>query len=240
MIDLHHHCLPGVDDGPETLEAAVAQCREAYADGIRTILATPHRRHPQYDVPPEAARAACGALRAALEREGIPLDLRLGHEIHYSSDIVGGLAAGELLPMGEAPRWFLFELPASHVPGNLEAMIFEMHLAGRYPVLAHPERNRELADDTARLERIRGQGVPVQVTAMSLTGDFGRWPRKAAEKWLKKGLVDLLATDAHDTAKRPARLADSVDRAAKIVGREEAERLVLGNPARILAGEALP
>lgn len=244
MIDLHHHCLPGVDDGPETLEEAVAQCREAFADGIRTVLATPHRLHPQYDVPPEAARAAHAALRGALAREGIALDLLLGSEIHYATGIPAGLREGALLGMGEAGmgearRWFLFELPATFVPINLEAMIFEMHLAGVYPVLAHPERNHELAGDTDRLRRIRDQGVPMQVTAMSLTGGFGRQPRKAAEQWLKEGLVDLLATDAHDTGKRPARLAEAVDRAARIVGRAEAERLVLGNPARLLAGEAL-
>ncbi|MCK6481965.1 MAG: hypothetical protein L6R43_18015 [Planctomycetes bacterium] len=239
MIDLHHHCLPGVDDGPETLEEAVAQCREAYADGIRTILATPHRLHPQYDVPPEAARAAHAALRDALAREGVALDLRLGSEIHYATGIAAGLRDGALLGMGEARRWFLFELPAAFVPLHLESMIFEMHLAGAYPVLAHPERNHELAGDTGRLRRIRDQGVPMQITAMSLTGGFGRQPRKAAERWLKEGLVDLLATDAHDTGKRPPRLAEAVDRAAGILGRAEAERLVLGNPARILAGEAL-
>src|SRR5258706_344387 len=133
MIDLHHHCLPGVDDGPETLEAAVSQCRAAFADGIRTVVATPHRRHPQFDVPPEKARAAHGALREALQKEGIALDLLLGHEAHYSPDLAAGLKGGEVFRLGGNSRWFLFELPSSQVPAHPDRMVFDLHLAGQYP-----------------------------------------------------------------------------------------------------------
>ena len=239
MIDLHHHCLPGVDDGPEGLEEAVAQCRAAFEDGIRTVVATPHRLHPQYDCPTDAARAAHGALVEALRSGGVALELLLGQEIHWSPDIAAGLKDGTLLPLAGNPRWFLFELPASHVPGNLERMVFDLHLAGRYPVLAHPERNAELAEDDRRVEALRRQGAPVQVTAMSVTGEFGRRAEKACERWLRAGLVDLLATDAHDAERRPPRLGAAVERAAAIAGREAAERLVRGNPARVLRGEAL-
>lgn len=239
MIDLHHHCLPGVDDGPGTLEEALAQCRAAAADGIRTVVATPHRRHPQYDVPAESARAAHGALSAAIAKEGIPLELLLGHEAHYGPELAGDLRDGGTLRLGGNGRWFLFELPDTHLPAHLDRMIFDLHLAGQYPVLAHPERNHELADHPERLEPLRRQGVAVQVTAMSVTGEFGRRAKKAAERWLKEGLVDLLATDAHGTGKRPPLLRAAVEAAAGIVGKEAAERLVTGNPARILRGEAL-
>ncbi len=75
---------------------------------------------------------------------------------------------------------------------------------------------------------------------MSLTGGFGRRARKASERWLKDGLVDFLATDAHDVERRPPVLGEAVDAAAKVVGREAAERLVNANPARVLRGEPLP
>ncbi len=239
MIDLHHHCLPAVDDGPETLEDAVAQCRAAFADGIRTVVATPHRRHPQFDCPPDAARAAHASLKEALSREGIALELLLGHEAHYSPDLAEGLKSGEVLRLGGNARWFLFELPDAQVPAHLDRMVFDLHLAGQYPVLAHPERNAELADHPERLEALRLQGVRVQVTAMSITGEFGRRAKKASEKWLKAGLVDFIATDAHDTERRPPRLGAAVDAAAKVLGRAAAERLVTANPARVLRGEAL-
>jgi protein-tyrosine phosphatase len=240
LIDLHHHCLPAVDDGPKTLEAAVAQLRLAAGDGIRTVVATPHRRHPQFDVPPDAARAAHGTLAAAIAKEGIPLELLLGHEAHYSPELLAGLGSGEVLSLGGNGRWFLFELPDTHLPAHLDRMVFDLQVAGRFPVLAHPERNLELGDHPERLEALRGQGVRVQVTAMSVTGAFGRRARKAAERWLRDGLVDLLATDAHDTERRPPLLRSAVEAAAKIVGPEAAERLVTVNPGRVIRGEDLP
>ncbi len=237
MVDLHHHCLPGVDDGPSTLEEAVAQCEAAFADGIRTVVATPHQRHPQYDVPAGRAREAHAALVAALRERRVGLEVLLGAEVHFHEGIAEGLRGGALLPLGGNRRWFLFELPATHVPGTLEEFVFAVQLAGWYPILAHPERNVELAERAGGLEAIRGRGVPVQVTAMSLTGEFGDRARRAAERWVAGGLVDLLATDAHGTGARPPRLRAAVDRAAALAGRDAAERLVAENPRRVLRGE---
>lgn len=240
MIDLHHHCLPGVDDGPRTLRDAVAQLAAAAGDGIRTVVATPHRRHPQYDVPADAARRVHGELEAALRESGVDVRLLLGHEVHYSDRLTEGLADGDLLTLGGNGRWFLFELPASHVPAYLDRLVFDLQLAGRFPLLAHPERNAELAADPPRLEALRLQGVRMQVTAMSVTGEFGQRARKASEAWLRKGWVDVLATDAHDLGRRPAHLRAAVNRAAELVGEEAARRLVEGNPECILAGGDLP
>jgi protein-tyrosine phosphatase len=239
VIDLHHHCLPGVDDGPPTLAEAVAQCRAAAADGIRTVVATPHRFHPQFDVPPDAARAAHAALTAALAAEGVDLEILLGHEVHWHGDAPAALKDGGALRLGGNARWFLLELPASHCPPYLDRIVFDLHLAGQYPVLAHPERNAELAADAERVRALRRQGVRVQVTASALTGEFGRRAQKASEAWLAEGLVDFLATDAHGPERRPPRLRAAVERAARAIGREAAERLVVDNPRRVLRGEAL-
>jgi protein-tyrosine phosphatase len=239
VIDLHHHCLPGVDDGPRTLEGAVAQCRAALGDGIRTVVATPHRFHPQFDALPDAARAAHGALVAALADAGIALEVLLGHEVHWHEGALPALRAGEAFRLGGNPRWFLLELPASHAPAHLESLVFDLQLAGQFPILAHPERNAELAEDAARVRSLRERGVGIQVTASALSGEWGRRPKRAAEAWLDEGLVDFLATDAHSAERRPPRLRDAVDLAAKRIGHEAAERLVLENPRRVLRGEAL-
>jgi len=239
VIDLHHHCLPGVDDGPETLGEAVGQCRAAYEDGIRTVVATPHRFHPQFDVPPDAARGAHGALTAALEKEGVALEVLLGHEVHWNEEALPSLRSGSSFRLGGNPRWFLLELPSSHAPAHLERLVFDLQLAGLYPILAHPERNAELAGSSPRMQALRRQGVGVQVTASALEGEWGRKAQRAAEAWLKEGLVDFLATDAHGTGRRPPRLRAAVDLAASWIGAEAAGRLVGENPGKVLRGEAL-
>jgi protein-tyrosine phosphatase len=239
VIDIHHHCLPGVDDGPADLDAAVAQCRMAAAEGIETIIATPHRHHPQYDVPPDRARAAHSALVEALAREQVGVRVVLGSEIHYSERIGDGFRSGGLIDLGGNGRWFLFELPSSHVPIHLDRMIFALHLEGFYPVLAHPERNDELADDAGKMEKLRGQGVLVQITAQSILGEFGRSATKASEKWLKSGLVDFIATDAHDVRRRPPLLRDALLRARALAGDDAVRRMTVTNPGLVLAGSEI-
>ncbi len=239
MLDIHHHCLPGVDDGPRTMEDAVAQCRMAFDEGIRTVIATPHRFHPQFDVPPDVARRVHGDLVAALAAAGVPLRLLLGSEIHLCDDLAGGLRAGHLLTLAGNPRWFLLELPSTHVPIGFDRLVFDLHIAGCWPVLAHPERNDELAADAGKMEKLRAQGLLVQITAQSVTGAFGKRALKASERWLRAGLVDFLATDAHDTVRRPPRLADALERVARLAGAAAAERLVGDNVERVLRGEEI-
>ena len=43
-VDIHTHLLPGVDDGPESMDDTVEMARIASADGTEIILATPHQR----------------------------------------------------------------------------------------------------------------------------------------------------------------------------------------------------
>lgn len=238
MIDLHSHFLFDVDDGARTIEDSLEMLRLAREDGVRTMVATPHQRHPAgYDVPPALARARLLEIEAAVAREGLDIELRLAAEIHFSEDIPGGLASGLLLPLSENGRYFLLELPVTTIPGNIREVIFGFQLAGRFPVLAHPERNFEVMDNPAIARDLSERGVLMQVTAMSITGAFGRKSEKAAKKLLKWGVVDVIASDTHNPLRRPPGLADGVAVAARIVGAEEAESLVTEVPRRILAGE---
>ncbi|MEN8152043.1 MAG: CpsB/CapC family capsule biosynthesis tyrosine phosphatase [Planctomycetota bacterium] len=238
MIDLHSHYLPDVDDGAPTMEASLDMLRTAAADGITHMVATPHQRHPAgYDVSAELARERLAAVKAAAAEAGVPVELSLSAEIHYSEGIPEGLADGTLLPLGEGSRYFLFELPVTTVPGNLREMIFAFQTAGCYPVLAHPERNFEVMEKPKKAALLREQGVLLQITAQSITGEFGRKSRAAAKKLLKWGVADVIASDAHNPDRRPPGLSEAVRRAAKWVGAERAEAMVTEIPRRILAGK---
>lgn len=45
MIDMHCHILPNVDDGANTLIDSLEMARWAVAEGIHTIIATPHHKN---------------------------------------------------------------------------------------------------------------------------------------------------------------------------------------------------
>jgi protein-tyrosine phosphatase len=238
MIDLHTHYLPGVDDGAPTMEACLEMLRIAESDGIEVLVATPHQLHPAgYHAAPGEARASLEEVRSAASAAGIRVELRLSAEIHFSEVISEGLSQGRLLPMGS--RHFLLELPVTTVPHNIKEAVFEFQTRGRFPILAHPERNFEIMDRPEIARDLRNRGVPLQLTAMSITGAFGRKSEKAARKLLKWGVVDVIASDAHNPKRRPPLLSAAVQRAAKIVGRGRAEAMVGEIPERILEGDGL-
>ena len=237
MIDLHSHILPGVDDGARTMADAVEMARIAVAAGTKTIVATPHMLHPQFHVSGDVARTKVLELRASLAAARVDLEVVLAGEIHWAVDIPARLESGELIPLCAERKYILFELPSSHVPTHFREVCWQFHLAGIYPVLAHPERNVEFCEHPDRLEPYHDAGVLVQVTAMSLTGDFGRRARKTSERWVEQGIVDLIASDGHSCRSRPP----VMDKAAKIVrklgGATAEDWLTREAPRRILAGE---
>ena len=238
MIDLHSHYLHAVDDGARSLEDALVMLRAAAEDGTEIMVATPHQRHPAgYHVPRPLAEERHAEVRAAAKEAGIGLDLRLAAEIHFSEEIPAGIDAGELLAFDEGGRYFLFELPVTTVPGNILEVIFSFQTAGRFPVLAHPERNLEVMERPEIARDLHQRGVLLQLTAQSITGRFGRKIEKAAKKLLRWGVVDVIASDAHNPERRPPGLSAAVKRAARIVGADRAEDMVTETPSRILAGE---
>jgi protein-tyrosine phosphatase len=238
MIDIHSHILPDLDDGARDLDESLEMIRIAAADGIRTMVATPHMLHGAFPVTVEAARDRYRQLTAAVREEGIAMEILLGGEIHLDVDILGSLRDGQALTLGEKGRTVLLELPTTSIPTGTHDVIFEMQTEGYRVVIAHPERNDELAGNLERVVKMRDRGVWMQVTARSVTGGFGLHARRVARKMAKQGLIDVLASDAHGARGRVPVLSEALQWISKKVGAEEAEALVNRNPARLLGRSA--
>jgi protein-tyrosine phosphatase len=206
VIDLHSHILPGVDDGPPTLEGSLELARAAVAEGTRTILATPHIND---DRSIDAARVAAGleALRRELAAADIPLEVLPGGEIAMWR--LGDLddAALRTLALGGGP-YLLVESPFSPAIGAFEPLVLDLLGRGHRVLLAHPERCPAFHRDPERLQRLVDAGVLVQITAGSMTGGFGSTVRRLTASMLRTGVVHVVASDAHDAVKRPPGLND--------------------------------
>jgi len=206
VIDLHSHILPGVDDGPATLEGSLELARTAIEAGTRTILATPHINN---DRSIDAARVAAGleALRPALAAAEIPLEVLPGGEIAMWR--LDGLDDATLrtLALGGGP-YLLVESPFSPAIGAFEPLVLDLLGRGHRVLLAHPERCPAFHRDPERLQRLVDAGVLVQITAGSMTGGFGSTVRRLTATMLRTGVVHVVASDAHDAVKRPPGLND--------------------------------
>jgi protein-tyrosine phosphatase len=239
MVDLHAHLLHGVDDGPTSLDEAVRMCEIAAADGIRVAVAAPHQHHalaPNDDRNELVTRFE--ALRAAV---GSKLALALGAEIRVDSDLlaeVDQLPDGSLLPLAGS-HYLLLEFPSARVGPDPKAIVHELTLAGWRPVLAHPERVPWLAEEPAALAELVERGALLQLTAMSVTGEFGRRTRECCAFLLDNDLAHFVASDAHDTSSRPPVLSHAYRVLADGWGEARARRLTDDNPRAVLADRPL-
>jgi protein-tyrosine phosphatase len=237
MIDLHHHCLPGVDDGPRELAEAVELCKRAADEGVETIVATPHVLRGRWQ---NTSRPKLESLLAALrEQLGDHPRLLLGSEYFFAHDMTEVLASGSsIIPLNDS-RYVLVEFAAHSVPPLIEQAFYRVQLEGWTPVVAHPERNLVFQAKPDLLATLVRLGARTQVTCGSLLGDFGPEAQAAATKWVRGGLVHFLASDAHNLGKRPPRVRESLAVLRDLVDAPVADALTIGNPQAVIDGRPL-
>lgn len=235
VIDLHCHVLPGIDDGPKTIEDSLALARAAAAGGTTTIVATPHVSW-EYANSATAITRAVARLNRRLAAEGVAVEICRGAEIAMTR--VGDIAPRELsrLTLGKG-RWLLVEPSFSPVVEGLEGVVAALQDAGHQVVLAHPERCPAFHRDRSTLERLVGSGALASVTAGSLTGQFGTAVRRLSFDLVRDGLAHNVASDAHDQIRRSPSIRTELERAG--FG-SLAPWLTHSVPAAILAGRDIP
>ncbi|MBS0319489.1 MAG: capsular biosynthesis protein [Proteobacteria bacterium] len=234
MIDLHAHLLPGIDDGARTLDDALAMARIAVDDGIRKSACTPHIYPGMYENDTEGIAAAIEALRQQYGAAGIPLELTIGADAHLTPALLGRIREGTA-PTLNYTRYFLLEPPHHVAPPQFAASVAGFLAAGYVPVITHPERLTWIEQHYDVFLQLARDGAWMQVTSGSLTGDFGPDARYWGERMVGDGYTHILATDAHGVRSRRPELAKGRAAAARLVGEQEATRLVVDRPGAILA-----
>ncbi len=232
-IDLHTHILPGVDDGARDLAQSIRMARIAEQGGISHLVATPHSLDwPAEDQQP-AVDAAVGRLNAALQAAGVPVTILPGVEVAIVPEISAQVRSGQVFGLAHS-RYVLLELPATAYPLYTEQTVFELQLSGMAVILAHPERNARIEERPDLVLPLVERGVLLQVTAGSIVGQFGPRVQKTARNMLQRGMVHLIASDAHDDTHRRPVLAEAVRAAGEIVGPEQAHAMVCERPWAIV------
>ena len=236
MIDLHCHFLPSIDDGPTTLEESLDLARYAVENGITHSVLTPHVHPGRHDNRRIDIEQAVKKLEVSLGRQGIPLDLSVGAEVRIGADTIYMVAQEEIPFMGNYGGYkvLLLEFPHDTIPvGSLNLVQWLMAKEIR-PMIAHPERNKDVMRDINKIIPFIKEGCLLQLTAGSVAGSFGKPAQDISRQMLENDWVFALATDAHNMNHRPPDLATGRDAAAEIVGMEKATALVNDNPHKLL------
>lgn len=235
LIDLHCHILPGIDDGAPDLESSLRLARAMVAEGVRTVVATPHV-NSSYANDPDTIAARTVELNEALARAGLSLAVRPGAELGMAQLVE--MDRDEVARYGlGGSRTLLVESPYSSAVAFLEDLLFDLQARGHVPLLAHPERCPLFQEDPDRLHRLVDGGILCSLTAGAFAGRFGRTVRRFAFDLARDGLVHNISSDAHDTDRRPPGLAVAFESAGDLPGFEELRPwLTEQAPAALLEG----
>jgi protein-tyrosine phosphatase len=236
MVDIHCHILPGLDDGPASLEISLEMADMAINDGITHVVATPHANHA-YEFLPDLVRQRQDEIRAHVADR---LNLVTGCDFHLSFENLQDLHRTPAKYAINQKNYLLVEFAEFGIPPTADQTLHELQLAGLLPIITHPERNALLCARPQLLEKWVERGCYVQVTAGSLLGHFGPQAKAAAGGLLDAGRVHFFATDAHNTTSRPPRLREAYELVAQRRGQELARALFLENPLAAFEGRPLP
>jgi len=201
VIDVHFHLLPGIDDGPGHLGGSVELAQAAVAAGVEVIVATPHVS-PEYPNRPEAIERLAGRVVERLAKAGVDVEVHAAGEL--AAGAVSELTGAQLraLTLG-AGRWLLLECPFAQDAQAFEAVARRLQGRGFEILLAHPERSAPFQREPERIAALVAEGMLCSITAGSLVGRFGETPRSTALALADAGLVHNVASDAHNTGRRP-------------------------------------
>jgi protein-tyrosine phosphatase len=210
LIDLHCHILPGVDDGAADLADSLAMGRQADADGIELVCATPHIRHDHH-VRIEDLPRLVDTMNWEYERAGLAVRVARGGEVAATEADELSVPKLEQLSLGGGARWILVEPAPGPITESLIRTTKRLGELGFRSVIAHPERHLD-AETPALLARLAEAGALVQVTAEYLACGHPGEVLELADL----GLVHVLGSDAHSaTIGRPVRLSHGYARLAR-------------------------
>lgn len=238
-VDIHCHCLPGLDDGPGSLEDSIALCEALVLDGITTVIATPHQLG-RYDRLNSAEDIYEGVteLSAELDKLRIPLEILPGGDVRVDERLPKLLDLGEVRTAADAGCHLLLELPHELYVDPL-SIIDLLRERGLQAIMTHPERHHYLSVRHSWAGDWITHGAVLQVTAGSLLGEFGDRAYHNAWHLVQNGLASLVATDAHDTNRRPPRMSEAIKLLTRQVGSDVTRLLTIENPLRVLSGEVI-
>jgi protein-tyrosine phosphatase len=232
MYDIHSHILPGVDDGPSSIEDALKIAYAAEQAGVKAIVCTPHYIDDKYKNGSADNLIILDNFRKALEVKRIHIQLYLGNEILIAPDIINLLDMNRISTLNNS-RYILVEMPICSKPLYTDDVIFKLRLRGLVPVIAHPERYEWMTRNPEELNNIIVKGCLVQLNIASINGFYGRKVRKTAEALVRENYVHLLGSDCHSSTIIYNNYKTDLKRLRKIASEYTVEKMIQNNEAAI-------
>lgn len=241
MIDIHSHIVFAVDDGPSTKEESLALLKEAFSQGVRTIVSTSHRRKNMFETPEEVIMENFKEVQALAKQKLPDLTILYGAEIYYSEDALEKLEHNQIPTLNDT-QYALIEFSTRTPYWEIRNALSKILLLGIRPVIAHIERYDELESNEKRVKELIDMGCYTQINSSSVLkpkifGDKYRLLKKRAQYFLSHNLVHCVASDMHNLSSRPPYMKQAFNAISHQYGKERAEELFVVNPQSIISNK---
>lgn len=233
FTDMHTHLLPGVDDGAESMSQSLRLLRMAWENGTRTLVLTPHYRGKYKQNTPAMLQEDFAWLCEMVKTELPDMKLYLGQEIAYENDVPEAMHSGKVLTMNGS-HYALLEFRSKALRSQLITGVLETIRCGFIPIVAHVERYDISRKDPMLVDELLDMGALLQLNADSVLGVNGLGVKAFCHKLLKAQKAHFIASDAHDTTRRPPLLRECFLRVHKKYGAEYAAGLFYRNAQAVI------
>lgn len=239
MIDIHCHLLPEIDDGPQSMAEALILANYAVNNGIQKAVVTPHIHPGRYENDLKKIRENFHEFKGVLEYRGVALELGMAAEVRVCPEILPMILQDRIPFLGEYDGYkiILLEFPHSHIPPGSDKLVKHLMKQGIKPLIAHPERNKDVMNDLTKISPFIEMGCLLQITAGSLANKFGEKCYETSREMLIRNWVSVIATDAHNEQHRPPDLQQGYKATELIMGPDKAQELVYDMPLNIVKSQ---
>lgn len=226
MIDIHCHILFGIDDGAKTIEESLEMARQAYDDGIRHIFATPHFTQSIY-THRAIVEQKVNELQSLLHERQIGVTIHPGNEVRLESAsfIRDHTAQNSFFYLGEKEKFILFEQRWSVYDPSAVELVQDFVSRGITPIIPHPERHEYFRKQPELLTELVAAGAWTQVSVDSMLGKNNEGAREFSFQLLDQDSVHTIATDAHNTVRKP-NLSEGYKLIAERIGNARVQQIM--------------
>lgn len=232
IFEVHCHILPGVDDGADSQDVSMKMMEMEYKSGVRNIIFTPHFRRKMFTTKRDIIEQSFRKLSMEASEVFPDLNLYLGCEFHVNMDMTEYLDSDVRYCM-DGSRYVLTEFSEMDDYSYICTRINELQRNGYWPIIAHAERYASFYGRFDRIEDLHDSGVMMQINSGSILGKEGRGMKSFCKKLLKRELIDLVGSDAHNLTDRKPDIGECADYVEKKYGSEYARRIFIKNPESI-------
>lgn len=208
MVDLNINILGKTDCGEPEYNSALEVVKYAFNKGVKNMVIAAKCGVQESNLTIDEVEERVERLSEKLHRNNVNVKLYCAQNVQLSEGNLKECLEGKVATINKS-RYMIVDLNETMTDEQVD-MVFELTIKGIVPIIAHPERYKELEAKISRIEKLKELGCLFQLDINSLKGAYGKKTKSIAKQLLKANIYDFAASEANEQANRKKRYTYSI------------------------------